>query len=213
MRLRGSNRLPQGGKPSFLFPRGLGRRCCRHRCGRRRTPSHLHGARRCLRGAHRLSRRMPGGGRSRARPRCRLFHRLHGSGRGGRRLPPLGGSPTPIILILPLLLVRRRVLQSPRGGEPLLLAQPELLTPPFPALPSPDPLLFLARRLLLLPPLCRARTLLGFGRGRVGPRGVHSHYLQRTGKASKHADIPRTGRTRGGGSPLTNGPTGSMVNA
>jgi hypothetical protein len=67
-------------------------------------------------------------------------------------------------------------------------------------------------RQLLLPPLRRARTRSGSGRGQVGPRGVHGHYLQRTGKASKHADIPRTGRTRGGGSPLTNGPTGSMIN-
>jgi hypothetical protein len=45
---------------------------------------------------------------------------------------------------------------------------------------------------------CAARVCSGSGRGRVGPRGVHDPYLQRIGKASKHADIPRTGRTRGG---------------
>jgi hypothetical protein len=53
----------------------------------------------------------------------------------------------------------------------------------------------------------------GSGRGRVGPRGVHGPYLQGTSKTSRHADIPRTGGTMGGGSRLTNGPTGSMVNA
>jgi hypothetical protein len=41
----------------------------------------------------------------------------------------------------------------------VLLAQPELLTPPFPALPSPDAPLPLARRPLLFPPLRRARVL------------------------------------------------------
>jgi hypothetical protein len=124
------------------------------------SPPAISMARRCLRGAHRLSRRLPGSGRSRARPRRCLFCRLRGSARGGRRLPPLRGSPTPIalLLLLLLLLVRRRVLRSPEGGEPLLLTQPELLAPLFPTLPSPDPLLLLARRPLLLPPLRRARA-------------------------------------------------------
>jgi hypothetical protein len=40
----------------------------------------------------------------------------------------------------------------------MLLGQPEHLTSLFLALPSPDPLLLLARRLLLLPPLRRARA-------------------------------------------------------
>jgi hypothetical protein len=75
----------------------------------------------------------------------------------GRRLPPLGESSSPITLLL-LFLVRRRVLRSRRGRESLLLALPELLTLLFPALLSPDPLLLLARRPLLLPPLRRARA-------------------------------------------------------
>jgi hypothetical protein len=95
----------------------------------------------------------------------------------------------------------------------LLLAQPELLTPPFPTLPSLDALLPLARRQLLFSLLCYARVCSGSGRGRVGPRSVHGPYLQGTSKTSKHADVPRTSRTGGGGSPLTNEPTGSMVNA
>jgi hypothetical protein len=66
--LRGSNHLPQGGEPSFPLPRGLGRRFRRHRHSRRLTPSHLRGARRRLHSARRLPHRMPGGGRSRARP-------------------------------------------------------------------------------------------------------------------------------------------------
>jgi hypothetical protein len=66
-----------------------------------------------------------------------------------------------------LLLVRRRVLRSRRGGESPLLAQPKLLTPLFPALPSSDPLLLLARRPLLFPPLRRTRARSSSGRGRV----------------------------------------------
>jgi hypothetical protein len=94
-RLRGSNRLPQGGKPSFPFPRGLDRRCCRHWCGRRRTPGHLRGARPRLRDARCLSCRMSGGGRSRARPRRRLFHRLRDSGEGGEGSHYSGGARPP----------------------------------------------------------------------------------------------------------------------
>jgi hypothetical protein len=73
----------------------------------------------------------------------------------GHRLPPLEESSSPIAL---LILVGRRVLRSRRGRESLLLAQSELLTLLFPALPSPDPLLLLARRPLLFPPLHRARA-------------------------------------------------------
>jgi hypothetical protein len=72
----------------------------------------------------------------------------------------------------------------------MLLAQPELLTPPFPVLPSPDPLLLLARHPLLLPPLLRARACSGSGRGRVGLRGVHSHHLQGVSENPDHDDAP-----------------------
>jgi hypothetical protein len=95
----------------------------------------------------------------------------------------------------------------------MLLAQPELLTPPLPALLPPDASLPLARHPLLFSPLRRAHLRSGSGRGQVGPRGVHGPYLHGTNKTSRHANIPRTGRTGEGGSPLTNGPTGSMVNA
>jgi hypothetical protein len=93
--LWGSGRLPQGGESSFPLPQGLGGRCCCRRRGRRRTPSRPISARRCLRGARRLSRRLPGGGRSRARPRCCLFHRLRGSGRGGEGSHLSGGARPP----------------------------------------------------------------------------------------------------------------------
>jgi hypothetical protein len=66
-----------------------------------------------------------------------------------------GGAGPHLVL---LFLVRRRVLLSRRGRESLLLTQPELLTLLFPALPSPDPLLLLARRPLMFPPLSRARA-------------------------------------------------------
>jgi hypothetical protein len=151
----GSGRLPQGGEPPFPLPRGLGGRCGRRRRGHRRTPGRPSGARWSLRGTRRLSCRLPGSGRSRARPRRCLLYRLRGSGRGERRLPPLGESPSPIALLL--VVVRRRVLRSCQGGESQLLAEPKLLTPLFPVLPPPDPLLLLARRPLLLPPMRRAR--------------------------------------------------------
>jgi hypothetical protein len=201
-----SSRLPQGGKSSFPLPRGLGRCCCCRRHGCRCTPSHLRGARRCLRSARRLSRRLPGGGRSRARPRRCLFRRLRGSGRGGRRLPPLGGSPSPIALLL----VRRRVLRSRRGGESQLLAQLELLTSLFPALPSPDPLLLLARRPLLLPLLRRACARSGSGRGRVGPRGVHGHHLQGASETPDYDDATRINGSKRSSEPYSPaGPRGA----
>jgi hypothetical protein len=53
----------------------------------------------------------------------------------------------------------------------------------FPALPSPDPLLLLARRPLLLPLLRRVRAL-GLEAWRVGPRGIHGHELQGINKRS-----------------------------
>jgi hypothetical protein len=73
----------------------------------------------------------------------------------GVQAPPLGESSSPIAL---LLLVRRRVLRSHQGRVSLLLAQLELLTPLFPTLLSPDPILLLAHRPLLFPPLRRARA-------------------------------------------------------
>jgi hypothetical protein len=79
----------------------------------------------------------------------------------------------------------------------MLLAQLELLTPPFPALPPPDAPLPPACHPLLLSPLRRARLRSGSGCGRVGLRGVHGPYLQGTSETSKYADVPRTGRTRG----------------
>jgi hypothetical protein len=96
----GNSHLPQGGEASLPLPWGLsGRRGCGRRC-RRGTPSCLHGACQRLRGVRHLSRRLPGGRRSRARPRHCFFCRLRGSGRGGRRLPPLGESSFPITLLL-----------------------------------------------------------------------------------------------------------------
>jgi hypothetical protein len=105
-----------------------------------------------------LSPGLPGDGRSCARPRRWLLRRLRGPWRGVRRLPPLGESSPPIALLL-LFLARRRILRSRQGRESLLLAQPELLTLLFPALPLPDPLLLLARRPLLFSPLCCVRAL------------------------------------------------------
>jgi hypothetical protein len=83
----------------------------------------------------------------------------------GAQAPTSRGELVPIAL---LLLVRQRVLRSRWGRESLLLAQLELLTPLFPALPSPDPILLLARRPLLFPLLRRARALvLGAWAGRT----------------------------------------------
>jgi hypothetical protein len=56
------------------------------------------------------------------------------------------------------------------------------------ALPPPDPLLFLARHPLLLPPLHRACARAGAGRGLVRPRGVHGHHLQRASETPGHDD-------------------------
>jgi hypothetical protein len=78
-----------------------------------------------------------------------------GSHLSGRARPP---SPT-----------RRRVLRGRRGGESQLLTQLKHLTPLFPVLPSPDPLLLLACRPLLLPRLRRARGL-GAWAGRTARR-------------------------------------------
>jgi hypothetical protein len=165
-------------KPRFLFLQGHDRR--RHH----RASRCLRGACRYLRGSHRLFRRLPGGGRSHALPRC-LF--LRGSRRRGRRLPPFirGLPPTTFLL---LFFLRRRVLQHHRGRKSLLLAQPELFISLLPALPAPDPPLLLQRRPLLFLPLRHAHTRSGSGRGRVGPCSVHGHPL--LGRAKR--------RSRGG---------------
>jgi hypothetical protein len=156
-------------------------------------PSHLHEARLHFHGVCRLSHGSPGGGRSRACPRRCLLRRLYNSRRGGFRLPPLVESSSPIALLL--LLVRRRVLRSRRGRESLLLMQPELLTPLFPALSSPDPLLLLVRRPLLFLPLRRTHARSCSGRGRVRPCGVHSHPLQ---EMSERSDLAGTPQANGG---------------
>jgi hypothetical protein len=88
----------------------------------------------------------------------------------------------------------------------MLLAQPELLVSLLSALPPPDPLLCLARRPLLLPPLRRACTRTGSRRGRVRPRGVHGHHLQRASETPGHDDTPRINREKRGENPLTKGP-------
>jgi hypothetical protein len=43
---------------------------------------------------------------------------------------------------------------------------------------------------------CAPRARARPRRGRVGPRGVHTHHLRGSGKALKHADDPKTGRAR-----------------
>jgi hypothetical protein len=84
--------------------------------------------------------------------------------------------------------------------------QPELLVSLLPALPPPDPLLFLVHRPLLLLPLRRACARLGSGRGRVRLRGVHGHHLQRSSETPGHDDAPQINREKRGGNPLPNGP-------
>jgi hypothetical protein len=66
--LRGSGRLPQGGESPLPLPRGIDECCGRHWRGHCLAPSRPSGACRHLRDARRLSRRLPGGGRSLTRP-------------------------------------------------------------------------------------------------------------------------------------------------
>jgi hypothetical protein len=136
----GSGRLPQGGESPFPLPRGIGGRCVH-----RRNPCRPSDARRHLHGARRLPRMLPGAVSSAASVALGE----------GAKAPTYWGELSPIALLL----VRRRVLRSCRGGESQLLVQPKLLSPLFPSLLSPDPLLLLARRPLLLPPLRRTRAL------------------------------------------------------
>jgi hypothetical protein len=88
----------------------------------------------------------------------------------GVQAPTSWGELAPVALLF-VFLLRRRILRCRRGRESLLLTQLKLLTPLFPALPPPDPLLLLARRPLLLPPLRRARALgLGTWAGQTARR-------------------------------------------
>jgi hypothetical protein len=64
--------------------------------------------------------------------------------------------------------------ESP-GGEPLLLAQPEVLTFLLPVLPPPDPPLLPAHHLFLFVPLRGAGGHPGPGRRWVRSCGVHGH--------------------------------------
>jgi hypothetical protein len=58
----------------------------------------------------------------------------------------------------------------------------------------------------LLPLLRRARARTGAGRGRVGPRGVQGHHLQRASETPGYDDAPRINRPKRGGNRLTKGP-------
>jgi hypothetical protein len=67
-----------------------------------------------------------------------------------------------------------------------------------------------SRRQILFSLLCVARSCSrrcaacahsGSGRGRVGPRGVHSHHLQRASETPDYDDAPRINRPKRGGSP------------
>jgi hypothetical protein len=51
-----------------------------------------------------------------------------------------------------------------------------------------------------------ARARSGLGRGRVRPRGIHGHHLQRASETSGYDDAPRIDRSKRGGNPLTKGP-------
>jgi hypothetical protein len=149
--------------PRFLFPRA--RRALwwrppsslqRSRMLSRRAPAPPWHAPSLLQTARR--RALPRPPRALALPPLRLSVR-------GRRIPPLRWGPAPVTFFF-FSLSRRRVLRGHRGRKSLLLAQPVLLVPLFPALPPPDPPLLLGCRPLLHPPLCRARGRSGSGHGR-----------------------------------------------
>jgi hypothetical protein len=53
---------------------------------------------------------------------------------------------------------------------------------------------------------CAARARPGLGRGRVRPRGVHGHHLQRASETPGHDDAPWINGEKRGGNPLTKGP-------
>jgi hypothetical protein len=79
----------------------------------------------------------------------------------------------------------------------MLLAQSKLLTPPLPALPSPDAPLPLAHRPLLFPQLRRACVRLSSRHRRVGSHGVHGPYLQRNKRNFKTCRRPANQQNKG----------------
>jgi hypothetical protein len=114
----------------------------------------------------------------------------------GARAPTSLGEPGPHRFPLPPPRPTTSTSRS-RGRRALLLTQPELHTPPFPTLPSPDAPLLLARRPLLLSPLRRARACSGSGSGRVGPHGVHGPYLQKSRQGLKTRRYPANRQNKG----------------
>jgi hypothetical protein len=112
-----------------------------------------------------------------------------GDGGGGFHL---SGGPPPVALLFLLLLRRRRrrIFRGRRGREPLLLAQPVLLTLLLPATGSPNPPLLPARCPLLFPSLRGAGNRPGPGRGRVRPRSVHGQ--DRAGASRENEERRKT---------------------
>jgi hypothetical protein len=83
------------------------------------------------------------------------------------------------------------------GREPLLLAQPELFVPLFPAFSPPDRPFILARRPLLFPSLRRSRARSISGCGRVGPRSVHGLPLLGRTKRQSHGGTWQKNKGKG----------------
>jgi hypothetical protein len=124
---QGERSLTSGWRSPASLPRGLGGHCGCGRRGHRRTPSHLRGARRRLRGARHLSRRLPGGGCSRASPRRCLLCRSAALGEGvkaptsrGESVPHRSPPPLPTTN-LPMSL-GERVPAAHAAGTPRLAA-------------------------------------------------------------------------------------------
>jgi hypothetical protein len=197
-RLWGSGSLPQGGEFPLPLPRGLGGRCGRRRRGHYPAPSRPCSAHRRLLGTRRLFRGLPGGGRSRARPRRCLLCRLHGSGRGGKgshlsgrarphRSPPPPPRPT------------TSTPKSPGRRVPAARAArtPHFSVPGVPVAGSSSP----SCAPPALVPVAAPHARSGSGRGRVGPRSVHGHHLQRASETPDYDDAPRISRPKRGGSP------------
>jgi hypothetical protein len=135
-----SSHVPQGGEAPLPLPRRPGGHCGRGWRGHCRTPGHLHGAHRCLRGARRLSRRPPGGGCSCAHPRRCLPRRLRGSSEGAQA-PTSRGELVPYHFLPPLPPPPTSLLKSPREKVPTTHAvgTPRLAAPGAPAAGSSSP--------------------------------------------------------------------------